>query len=229
MASDDDEYVPSDLDEEAFLQQAYATDEEAYLQGATTGGALATRAAPAGTVLGPAAEQAGGPLCGLLPSACQAVALVPDAHGRLGPAFCGMETARPATRLGGLPTLERRRCCPGVGACRARVQHPANISRGLAAAAADEEDDEEGPEFFGEGADPMALLTSMQEREAAGHQPYELLAARKRRNRRERRSAAAALEAAEDQVGGGGACQACAAGRLPSLQAEPLSCSGELR
>jgi len=29
--------VPSDLDEEAFLQQAYATDEEAYLQGATTG------------------------------------------------------------------------------------------------------------------------------------------------------------------------------------------------
>ncbi|KAL4427748.1 hypothetical protein ABPG75_001837 [Micractinium tetrahymenae] len=101
MASDDEEYVPSDLDEEAFLQQAYATDEEAYLQGATT---------------------------------------------------------------------------------------------------ADEDDDEEAPEFFGEGADPMALLTSMQQREAAGHQPYELLAARKRCNRRERRNAAAALEAAEDEM-----------------------------
>lgn len=48
MASDDDEYVPSDLDEEAFLQQAYATDEEAYLQGATTGGqrVLGVGAAP---------------------------------------------------------------------------------------------------------------------------------------------------------------------------------------
>lgn len=40
MASDD-EYLPSDIDEEAFLQQAYATDEEAYLQGATTGGCWA--------------------------------------------------------------------------------------------------------------------------------------------------------------------------------------------
>jgi hypothetical protein len=39
MASDDDEeYLPSDLDEEAFLNQAYGTDEEAYLLGATTGG-----------------------------------------------------------------------------------------------------------------------------------------------------------------------------------------------
>lgn len=38
MASDEDEeYLLSDLDEEAFLQQAYGTDEEAYLQGATTG------------------------------------------------------------------------------------------------------------------------------------------------------------------------------------------------
>jgi hypothetical protein len=38
MASEDDEeYLPSDMDEEAFLQQAYATDEEGYLQGATTG------------------------------------------------------------------------------------------------------------------------------------------------------------------------------------------------
>ncbi|EFN59685.1 hypothetical protein CHLNCDRAFT_133218 [Chlorella variabilis] len=37
MASDDDQdYLPSDLDEEAFLNQAYATDEEAYLAGATT-------------------------------------------------------------------------------------------------------------------------------------------------------------------------------------------------
>lgn len=44
MASDDEEYVPSDLDEEAFLQQAYATDEEAYLRGATTGGAAAAGA-----------------------------------------------------------------------------------------------------------------------------------------------------------------------------------------
>lgn len=31
------EYLPSDLDEEAFLAAAYATDEDAYLQGATTG------------------------------------------------------------------------------------------------------------------------------------------------------------------------------------------------
>lgn len=38
MASDDEEYLPSDLDEEAFLNQAYGTDEEAYLLGATTGG-----------------------------------------------------------------------------------------------------------------------------------------------------------------------------------------------
>jgi hypothetical protein len=39
MASEDDEeeYLPSDMDEEAFLQQAYATDEEGYMQGATTG------------------------------------------------------------------------------------------------------------------------------------------------------------------------------------------------
>lgn len=44
MASDDEEYVPSDLDEEAFLQQAYATDEEAYLQGATTGEGQAVQA-----------------------------------------------------------------------------------------------------------------------------------------------------------------------------------------
>lgn len=48
----------------------------------------------------------------------------------------------------------------------------------------------------------MALLTSMQAREAAGHQPYELLAARKRRNRRERRNAVAALEDEEEPVGG---------------------------
>ena len=40
MASDDEEYVPSDLDEEAFIAQAYGTDEEAYLAGATTGAAL---------------------------------------------------------------------------------------------------------------------------------------------------------------------------------------------
>ena len=38
MASSDEEYLPSDLDEEAYLQQAYGTDEEGYLQGATTGG-----------------------------------------------------------------------------------------------------------------------------------------------------------------------------------------------
>ncbi|PRW60262.1 general transcription factor 3C polypeptide 3 isoform X1 [Chlorella sorokiniana] len=36
MASSDEEFVPSDIDEEAFLQQAYGTDEEGYLQGATT-------------------------------------------------------------------------------------------------------------------------------------------------------------------------------------------------
>lgn len=46
MASDDEEYVPSDLDEEAFLQQAYATDEEAYLQGATTGEGGSERGLP---------------------------------------------------------------------------------------------------------------------------------------------------------------------------------------
>lgn len=39
MASSDEEFVPSDIDEEAFLHQAYGTDEEGYLQGATTGGA----------------------------------------------------------------------------------------------------------------------------------------------------------------------------------------------
>lgn len=38
MASESDqEYIPSDLDEEAFLNHTYGTDEEAYLQGATTG------------------------------------------------------------------------------------------------------------------------------------------------------------------------------------------------
>ncbi|PSC75147.1 general transcription factor 3C polypeptide 3 isoform X1 [Micractinium conductrix] len=92
MASDDEEYVPSDLDEEAFIAQAYGTDEEAYLAGATT---------------------------------------------------------------------------------------------------AEEDDDEEAPDYFGEGADPMSLLAGMQAQEAAGGQPYELLAQRKRRSRRQRRAAAA--------------------------------------
>ena len=38
MSNEEEDYLPSDLDEEAFLQQAYGTDEEGYLQGATTGG-----------------------------------------------------------------------------------------------------------------------------------------------------------------------------------------------